>query len=119
MSVSLYYTARRQQPATQQEKELCRQIGDRYDARYPYGELYEGFCIYDLERDRQNWEQDVIFSGATKLPPEGPDLIFQIANWWLDCLEEITKALPGAQWHVNLDDFDLEWTEGEYFRFPK
>lgn len=119
MSVSLYYTARRQQPIARQEEELCRQIGDRYDARYPYGELYEGFCIYDLEQDKGELEWDVIFSGATKLPPEDSELVCQIANWWLDCLEEITQALPGAQWHVNLDDFDLEWTEEERFRFPE
>ena len=119
MSISIYYTARRPQPITKEEAALCRQIADCYDAQYPYGELYEGFCIYDLEKDRDEWEQDVIFSGATKLPLEAPPFLFQIANWQLNCLEEISNILPGAQWHVHLDDLDLEWTEEERFRFPE
>ncbi len=119
MSISIYYTARRPQPITEEEAALCRRIADRYDAQYPYGELYEGFCIYDLAEERDEWEQDVIFSGATKLPPEDPLLIAQIANWQLDCLEEITNVLPGAQWRVHLDDLNLEWTEGKRFRFPE
>ena len=46
-------------------------------------------------------------------------MIAQIANWQLDCLEEITNVLPGAQWRVHLDDLNLEWTEGKRFRFPE
>lgn len=110
MSVSLYYTARRPRPITLQEQKACEEIAKRYDTEYPYGELYEGFCIYDMEKDRQESEKDVIFSGATKLPPDG-EQVFEILNWWLECLSEITDTLPGAQWHVNVDDTVLEWGE--------
>lgn len=67
MSISIYYTARRPRPITEEEAALCRRIADR---------------------------------------------------WQLDCLEEITNILPGAQWRVHLDDLDLEWTEQKRFRFP-
>lgn len=39
MSVSLYYTARREQPITSQEQNSCNEIAERYDRQYPFGEL--------------------------------------------------------------------------------
>lgn len=119
MSVSLYYEARRSQPITPQEQGICDEIAKRYDAEYPYGELYEGFCIYDLDAFRDESEKDVIFSGATKLPPADDEtFLFNVINWWLKCLGEITDHLPGAQWHVNIDDADLPWEEDDHFLFP-
>ena len=47
MSVSLYYTAKRPHPITHQEQNSCSEIAERYDKQYPFGELYEDFCIYD------------------------------------------------------------------------
>ena len=46
MGVSLYYTATRPASATPQEQNRCDEIAQRYDDQYPYGDLYEGFCIY-------------------------------------------------------------------------
>lgn len=119
MSVSLYYTAKRPQAITLQEQVACQEIAARYDAQYPFGELYEGFCIYDLETCRGGDEADVILSGSTKLPPEGDaEELFCIINWWLQCLGEITDNLPGAQWHVHIDDTDLPWSEEVHYLFP-
>ena len=119
MSVSLYYTARRPYPITAEEKAVCEEIAERYDANYPYGEIYEGFCIYDWEAVGGEEEKNVIFSGATKLPPiEDMNSFFQIANWWLKCLGEIPDHLPGAQWDLHLDDMPLEWGGETRFLFP-
>lgn len=119
MSVSLYYEARRTQPVTFREKAACEEIAGRYDAQYPYGEMYEGFCIYDWNRDCDEWEKDVIFSGATALPYcDDINFILRVANWWLKCLGEITDALPGARWHVHIDDGDIPWSEEEHGLLP-
>lgn len=107
MSVSLYYTARRSQPITPQEQYTCHKIAKRYDAEYPFGELYEGFCIYDAEEA----EEDIILEGATKIPPDDEMSAVEIIDWWLECLQEITGVLSGAQWDVNIDDMELEWSE--------
>ena len=112
MSVSLYYTARRTQPITSMEQNICDEIAARYDAQYPYGELYEGFCIYDWESFHDEYDKDVIFSGATKLPLDnGEEFCMKVAEWWLKCLSEITEHLPGARWHVHIDDADIPWGE--------
>lgn len=121
MSVSLYYQAKREQPLTSQEISVCQEIVKRYDNRYPFGELYEGFCVYDLDSFRNESEKDVVFSGATKLPTVDKDdiqILFDMINYWVECLDEITKALPGATWDVHLDDMDMIWGE-EGWRFPE
>ena len=112
MSVSLYYTATRIHPISLQEQTICDEIARRYDSQYPFGELYEGFCIYDLNKSPYvtTDENNVIFAGATKLPPIcDMELFGKIVDWWLECLSEITSALPGAKWDVNIDDITIEW----------
>ena len=119
MSVSLYYEARRKNPITPEEKAVCEEIAKRYDEQYPFGRLYEGFVIYDLEECSDENEKDVIFSGATKLPPTGNERFFyDVGNHWIKCLYEITKALPGAEWNVHVDDVKLRWDDEVRQRFP-
>ncbi|MCI9320069.1 MAG: hypothetical protein HFH05_08330 [Lachnospiraceae bacterium] len=122
MSVSLYYEAKRSQPITRQELDACMEIAKRYDRQYPYGELYEGFCIYDPEECSEQSDSYIIFSGATKLPPMNDDndinSVFRVANWWLKCLGEITDLLSGAQWHVHIDGGEIEWSKEERQLFP-
>ena len=118
MSVSLYYMAKRAQPITLQEQITCEKIAERYDSQYPFGKLYEGFCIYNLEKSPYitESEKDVIFAGATKLPSDVFDieLFGNIIDWWLECLSEITRTLSGAQWDVHIDDVALEWNQDMY-----
>lgn len=105
MSVSLYYTAKRERPISKQEREACKKIAERYIADYPLGDIYEGFCIYDFA---ELSEGNVIFEGATKLPlDEGMDHTLEVLNYWADCLQEIINILPHAQWHINVDDADI------------
>ena len=116
MSISLYYTARRSQPITSQEQCNCAEIAKRYDQQYPFGELYEGFCIYNLEKCKDVKEENIIFDGSTKLPTdiEG-EFLLNVVDWWLKCLEEIAGVLVGAQWNVHLDDIvNFKWVEAEH-----
>lgn len=88
-------------------------IAERYDSQYPFGELYEGFCIYDLEQApyETDDESNVILAGATSLPPIfDMELLQNIINWWLKCHSEITDVLHGAQWEVSIDDNPIEWS---------
>jgi hypothetical protein len=73
MSVSIYYTVRRDRPMTDAERQLIREAIDRHSvedqirerARTGAGPNWESFCIYDSTVPT---EPDVIFEGATKLP---------------------------------------------------
>lgn len=106
MSVSLYYTAKRENPISEAEKAACLKTADRYIEEYLLGDMYEPFCIYDFDND--SFEKNVIFDGATKLPlDEGEEHFAEVLDYWTDCLREIIKILSGAEWNIHIDDVDI------------
>ena len=111
MSVSLYYEAVREQPLTAQEAQHCNEIVEKYSQNYPYGEKYEDFCVYDNQKVKE-----FIFSGATKLPLDNDQVFFDVSGYWLECLDEITRILPDAQWHVHIDDMEFYWNDEQGWR---
>lgn len=114
MAFALYYEAKRQEPLTEQEKTISNEISERYCSEYPFKRKVEDFGIYD---DLKN-QDDIIFSGSTKLPGNGPKTLFEVANYWLKCLTEITHLLTNATWNVTYDDVDLIFDLSEGWRFP-
>lgn len=103
MSCSIYYTAERNTPLTDAERISLSNIVKKYNSEYPFDEKAEDFCVYD------SVPENVIFEGATKLPDSDIELSFEIAEYWLECLTEITKLLNGCEWTVTLDDDSLVW----------
>jgi len=118
--MSIYYIAKRDYPLTQKERAVCEEIVARYNNNYPYGELYEGFCVYESESVN---EKNVIFSGSTKLPigmvEDEPNVFIDILTYWLKCLGEITDILSNAKWHVSIDDTELSWSKEDGWYIPK
>ena len=105
MSVSLYYTAKREYPISKQEKDACQRVAERYILEYPLGDIYESFCIYDLQ---EAFAENVIFDGSTKLLlGEGEEHCIKVLGYWADCLQEIIDLLPDAQWNIHVDDADI------------
>ncbi|MDE7478330.1 MAG: hypothetical protein K2M91_10335 [Lachnospiraceae bacterium] len=101
MSLSLYYTAKRDYPISKQEQDACQQTVERYIANYPLGDMYESFCVYNLDMVS---EENIIFQGATKLPlDEDQDHFIKVHDYWSDCLQEIINLLPDAQWDIHID----------------
>lgn len=78
MSVSLYYTARRQYQITSQELSACDEIIKQYNTKYPFGKLCEHFGIDDLTKYPYTDEDKntIILNGSTKLPPGVFDVDF-------------------------------------------
>ena len=114
MSMSLYYTAKREYPISAQERDACRKVVKRYIAEYPFGDMHEGFCVYDL--NTAAGEKKVIFEGATKLPAgKGKKHFVKVHDYWTDCLQEIINLLPDAQWYIHIDDVDVT----PYFSYPE
>lgn len=113
MAFSLYYEAKREQPLTEQEKDASKEIIEKYCSQYPFKRKVEDFSVYDVDSD-----EDIIFSGSTKLPTTGPKTLFDVANYWLKCLTEITRLLTNATWAVTFDDVDLILDSNEGWRFP-
>ena len=113
MSCSIYYTAERNTPLTDTEKISVNNIIEKYNSEYPFSEKSEDFCIYDGVT-----ENDVIFQGATKLPDSDIELSFEVAEYWLECLTEVTRLLRDCQWLVTLDDVGMVWNDLYGWSFP-
>ncbi len=121
MSVSIYYTAKRSRPINAEEQAQIDRlvdsflIDDELEAYLRTGEglNWESFTIYDPATPSQ---PDVIFEGATKLPDNTDEATWIGLEHWLELLAQLRRALPGATWHVHVDDHDLAWddAEGEY-----
>jgi hypothetical protein len=116
MSISIYYTARREQPLSPDEQaafdRLCasysiREQVERY-VQTRQGHNGENFCIYDRNDPT---EPGIIFEGATKLPDISENALWELLQHWCKLVSEVRRAVPGAEWHVNVDDHDIEWNE--------
>ncbi len=113
MSISLYYTAKRELLISKQEQDACQKVVEDYITKYPLGDMYESFCVYD---QISPIEENVIFEGATKLPvDEGEDHFLEVLDYWSDCLQKIINLLPCAQWYIHIDDVDIT----TYFSYPE
>ena len=112
MSFSIYYSAERIQAITDAEKKNVESIVNRYNTEYPFKRKTEDFCVYDSIDD-----ENIIFSGATKLPGGGYKTMYAVAEYWLKCLSEITGVLSGCNWDVHFDDVDLI-LDADGWRFP-
>lgn len=112
MSVSIYYTAKRDHPLTDAENRAVLAIVDRYCREYPFEEKYEDFCLYKAPFG----EADTVLDGSTAVPA-GNDEVYEIILYWLECLTDITNSLEGCAWSANLDDVDLIW-DGDSWHLP-
>ncbi|MEO3945838.1 hypothetical protein [Gorillibacterium sp. CAU 1737] len=120
MGVSLYYSAERPQPLTAEEQQTVTEWIQAYDLEKAKEDFetassseWEGFTVYELTDPTQ---PGVIFEGATRLPDDSPEAMWEGIQHWTALLARIRATLPGAEWHVHVDDHDLEWDEeaGEY-----
>ncbi len=67
----------------------------------------DDFCVYDEPFD----SPDTIFEGATKLPDDSEDSMWEAVQRWCNALSEIRRILPDADWQVHVDDHDIQWDE--------
>lgn len=112
MAFALYYSAKRNNEITEEEKSDIAEIVAEYCAGYPFKRKSENFGVYD------ETDEGVIFAGSTKLPGGGYKTMYEIALYWLECLTEITNTLESCEWDVTFDDVDLILDEEEGWRFP-
>ncbi|HEX8914729.1 MAG TPA: hypothetical protein VF796_20425 [Humisphaera sp.] len=68
----------------------------------------EDFYVYDRGSPT---EPEVIFEGATKLPSNSEEAIWELVQRWCRLLSEVRRAVPGADWHVHVDDHDIRWDD--------
>ncbi|MFE7759050.1 hypothetical protein [Streptomyces sp. NPDC057429] len=112
MSVSLYYRATRAMPPTEAEAAAVRRVVAAHRASFPYQDQ-ESLCLYDSDDCRPH----EIVAGSTKLPFD-PGRVLPVLSHVLGAVSELRRALPGAEWHVHMDDLDVPWDETDGYAFP-
>ncbi|MEU6969517.1 hypothetical protein AB0A71_17565 [Kitasatospora aureofaciens] len=112
MSVSLYYRASRAMPLTNAEMATVERIVAAHMSAFPYRDE-ESLYLYDSSGS----EPDEIVAGSTKMPLD-PSRALPVIAHVLDAVTELHRALPGAQWHVHMDDLDVPWDENDGYVLP-
>ncbi len=116
MGVSIYYSASRPEPLSAAERSAIEVAVARYplaavleECGVAEGEFDgEDFCIYPADAGT---EPGVVFEGATKLPLCSEDAMWAAVQHWCRLLSDVRRVVPGAAWHVHVDDHDIPWAE--------
>jgi len=121
LSVSIYYIARRNRRITDAEQAAIDELVSKYSVdsrieeflRSGLGLNWESFRIYQHPEDQSG---GVVFEGATKVPDNSEDGLWEGVRHWSGLLSRIRHVLRDAQWQVSLDDHELVWDSerGEY-----
>ncbi|WP_328902025.1 MULTISPECIES: hypothetical protein [unclassified Streptomyces] len=112
MSVSLYYTARRATPRTGAESAAVTRVVTARQTTFPYGDE-ESLYVYDPGAA----EPGTVLDGSTKMPFD-PGRLLPVVAHVLGSVTELRRALPDADWHVHMDDLDIEWDEAKGYELP-
>lgn len=109
MSVSLYYGAERATPLTEEESAAVDAVTVAFGKRLKDDD--EGMNFYDEPTDGQ------VLDGSTKMPVN-PMRTKSFLLKLFDSLSRIRRAVPGATWHVQLDELEIQWDEERGFFLP-
>ncbi|MFE3518789.1 hypothetical protein [Streptomyces sp. NPDC059166] len=112
MSVSLYYRASRPARPTNTESAAVERIVAAHSASFPYGDE-ESLHLCDGD----DGEPSRLLEGSTKMPFD-PSRVLTVICHVLDSVTELRRALPGARWHVHLDDLEIPWDEDDGYALP-
>ncbi|MGM1058442.1 hypothetical protein [Saccharothrix sp. Mg75] len=112
MSVSLYYSARRAVPLTEDEAAEVGRVVAAHHEGFPFDDE-EGLYLYDRP---DNGDGEVL-AGSTKMPFD-PAHLGPVVVHVLDSVTALRRALPDAEWRVHLDDLDVEWDEEKGYELP-
>lgn len=104
MSISIYYTATREQPLSPTERERVDAVVARRSDAFPVEDA-ETFTLYAPDPAQP---QEVL-CGATKLPLD-PDDSAAALLYWCDTLTELRAEAAGATWSVAMDDLEMAWS---------
>ena len=118
MSISIYYSAARSTPLTDVESSAIDAVVEEYSVddqitareQTGVGPNWESFCVYDRD---DAIIADAIFVGATKLPDNSEDAMWVGLQHWCKALSAIRRVLPNADWHVHIDDHDMQWDDAK------
>lgn len=105
MAQQLVYLAYRDTLAKESELARVGELTQAYWRDFPMSDRFGGPGTY-LEDDGP------VYAGALTIPEDASDdESVQYIEYWLTWLTDVTRALEGARWKVELDGAPLVWNE--------
>ena len=114
MSLSLYYTARRPTPLSDQEQDEIRKVLSRYsvDSRVKrFAETGEGlnWQSFGVTPPSDFSAADVVFEGSTPLPDNTEEAFSAGVVHWCNTLSSLRRIIHKAMWSVRVEDQEIAW----------
>ncbi len=114
MSLSIYYSARRPTPLSDQEEEEIRKVLARYsvDARAKrFAETGEGLNWQPFGQiaSSDSSAGDVVFEGSTPLPDNTDEAFSAGVVHWCNALSALRRIIHKAMWSVRIEDQEIAW----------
>lgn len=119
MTISIYYTAKRKAPLTLSEVTSVNSVASRHSVDEQIEQLlatgagmnWESFSFTVNSEQSGFFKKGIVFSGSTKLSDNREDATWVGVQHWCKCLSEIRVVIPGCDWHVAVEDHELQWDE--------
>ncbi|MGE2771559.1 hypothetical protein ACQGAO_24955 [Rhodococcus sp. 1.20] len=109
MSTSLYYSAVRTTPLTDDEKAEVDRLIAVHNDEFPFD--YEVLDLYPSDIP------DTLLNGSTKIWSDPTEVIPSLV-YWFNALTELRRAVPDADWDVSLDDTPADWDDSSGYSLP-
>ncbi len=114
MALSIYYSARRPTPLSDQEQAEIDQVLARYsvDARVVrFTETGEGlnWQPFGITRPSDHSTADVVLEGSTPLPDNTEDAFSTGVIHWCNALSALRSIISKALWSVRVEDQEIAW----------
>lgn len=114
MSFSIYYSARRPTPLSDQEQEEVGKVLARYcvDSRVKrFAETGEGlnWQTFGVMDPKDYSAADVVFEGSTPLPDNTEEAFSMGVVHWCNALSALRRIIHKAMWSVRVEDQEIAW----------
>jgi hypothetical protein len=113
MSISIYYSVRRNTSLTIDENIMIQDLIEKYSVEEEIkkyqttgkGLNWESFCLYE------DLENTTILEGSTKLPNNNENAAWIAIQHWCKLLTEIRRICKNAKWEVGVESHLIHWDE--------
>lgn len=114
MSLSIYYSARRPTPLSDEEQVEIDKVLARYcvDSRVKrFAETGEGlnWQPFGIAPSNDYSAADVVFEGSTPLPDNTEEAFSQGVTHWCNALSALRRVIQKAMWSVRVEDQEIAW----------
>jgi hypothetical protein len=109
VSTSLYFQASRAKPIRPAEQKAIDRLVNEYVRLVKKEWAKRNWRSFDVHPPALRSTPGAIFEGSAQLPDASAEVMWIALQHWASLLSQIRLVLPGAKWHVNVDDHSLRW----------